>query len=410
MKQTTLSLILLSALFTGTVMAADSPQFRGPNRDGKFPETGLMKSWPADGPPVAWVAKGFGQGHGSVSVVGDSIYVPGRLDDGQGYLFTVGLDGSIKDKASYGTETNEAKSPGARSTPTIDGDRAYIMSGLGVVSCLNVKSGKVLWQVDTFQKFGAPQIRWHIAESILIDGDLAICTPGGKDASLVALNKMTGATVWQTKGLSDKSAYCSPDIIEHGGKRIVITMTAAYVVGVDVTNGEVLWTHEHETKYDIHGTTPVYADGMVYYSAGYGSGGGMIELSADGTKVTQKWKDMNIDCQHHGIVLLDGYLYATSQKGKKLWCLDLKTGDVMWSADEITQAVVEYADGMLYTYEGPQAGVVSLVKATPQGYERTGSFKFTAGNSEHWAHPTIANGRMYIRRGDTVVAYDIAAK
>lgn len=403
-------MVLVCTMGVGMAVASDSPQFRGPNRDGKFPETGLMKSWPEGGPPVAWVKKGFGQGHGSVSVVGDTIYVPGKLDDGKGYIFAVDLDGTVIGKATYGPETDEKRSPGARSTPTIDGNRAYIMSGLGVVSCLDTRDGRLLWQVDTFSKFNAPQIRWHIAESVLVDGNLVICTPGAKNAALVAFNKMTGETVWRTEGFSDESAYCSPDIIEHGGKRIVLTMTAKYVVGVDVTNGKVLWKHEHETKYDVHGTTPVYEDGMIYYSAGYGSGGGMIELSDDGTSVTQKWTDMNVDCQHHGIVLKDGYIYATGQTkdNRKLWCLDLETGKVMWSTDEITQGVVEYADGMLYVYEGPKAGIVSIVKASPKGYERTGSFELTEGNSEHWAHPTIANGRMYLRRGDVVVAYDIA--
>ena len=395
----------------GTAFAADSPQFRGPNRDGIFPEKDLLKQWPTDGPKVSWVTTGIGNGYASASVVGDSIYVPGMLDDNQGYVFVLDLDGVIKGKIHYGTETEDDQAPGPRSTPTIDGDRLYLMSGVGVVYCLSTESKKKLWEVNTVKAFGAEIITWSIAESLLIDGNNVICTPGGSDASVVALNKMTGETVWKTEGLSDPSAYCSPDIIEHGGRRIIVTMTAKYVVGIDAKTGQVLWKHKHETEYDIHGVTPVYADGMLYYTGGYGSGGGMIELSSDGSSVTSKWTDKNLDCQHHGVVLIDGYIYGAShEKRGKLNCLELKTGKLMWSTDEIKQGVTVSADGMIYTYEGPSRGIVSLVKATPEKYDRTGSFKVREGTDKHWAHPTISGGRLYIRHGDTLIAYDISAK
>ncbi|MFO7973832.1 MAG: PQQ-binding-like beta-propeller repeat protein [Candidatus Hydrogenedentota bacterium] len=401
--------ILVVVLIGSMAWGADSPRFRGPNRDGKFPETGLLKEWPEDGPPIVWAANGIGEGYASPSIVGDTVYVPG-MQDGQGVLFVLDLAGNIKGRHPYGPETTTKQAPGPRSTPTIDGDRLYLISGLGLVTCFQLPDCEILWQVDIIKRFEGKMITWSLAESPLIDGDNLICTPGGPDASVVALNKMTGDTVWTSKGWSEPSAYCSPDVFEVGGRRIIVTMTAKSVVGLDAATGEVLWSHFHETDYDIHAVTPVLEGRMLYYTAGYGSGGGMLLLSEDGSSITPKWSDKNLDCQHHGIVLLDGYIYGTGHKGSKLICLELETGKLMWETREVRQGVVIYADGMLYVYEGPRTGVVSLVKATPEGFARTGAFKVTQGGGNHWAHPVISGKRLYIRHGDALIAYDIAEK
>ncbi len=410
-RYSSLCTAMIVLLPLGMAMATDSPQFRGMNRDGKYIETGLLKAWPEGGPPLAWRVDGLGEGYASVSVVDGVVYVPGMLEGNQGYLTALALDGATLWKAPYGEETQDKQAPGARSTPTIDGDRIYLLSGLGVLYCLSVDGGKPVWQADILKRFDGRNIEWSLAESVVVDEERVYCTPGGPDASVVALDKMNGETVWTSTGLSDVSAYCSPDIIEHGGRRILVTMTAKYVVGIDAGTGEVLWTHEHPTRYDIHAVTPVYQDGMLYYTGGYKSGGGMLRLSEDGSEVTPVWEDKNLDCQHHGVVLKDGYIYGTAhQLGRELLCLELATGKVMWRTDEISQGAVVYADGMLYVYEGPSAGVVSLVKATPEKFERTGSFEIEEGRAKHWAHPTIANGRLYIRRGELLFAYDIEAK
>ena len=402
----------LALTLAGVAGAADSPQFRGPNRDGKFPEEGLLKEWPAGGPPVTWVTEGLGKGYASPSIVGDTIYLPGMLDANRGFLFVLDTAGNVKKKVPYGDETKDKQAPGSRSTPTIDGDRLYIISGFGVVTCFQLPACEIVWQVDTLKRFNGKNVSWSIAESLLVDGDRLICTPGGSNASVVALDKMTGDTIWTSKGLSEASAYCSPDVFELGDRRLIVTMTAKVVAGLDAETGKVLWTHEHETDYDIHAVTPVFADGMLYYTAGYKSGGGMLQLSADGSSATPVWTDKTLDCQHHGVVLLDGYIYGTGHgSSRDLICLELKSGKVMWTSEKaIRQGVVIYADGMLYVYEGPKEGVVSLVKATPKGFERTGSFTVTQGTDKHWAHPAIANGMLYVRHGNALIAYNIAAR
>ncbi|MFA6242631.1 MAG: PQQ-binding-like beta-propeller repeat protein [Candidatus Hydrogenedentales bacterium] len=399
------------AIAAGIAYAGDSPQFRGPNRDGNFDEKGLLKAWPENGPPVAWVARGLGRGFSSASVAQGKVYVTGMQDDQVGNVFVLNADGTIEKRIACGPETVEKQAPGTRSTPTIDGDRLYVISGLGTLYCIDLTKGEKQWEVNVLERFGGENSIWHVAESVLVDGKRVICTPGGKDATLVALDKLTGETIWTTKGLEDKTSYCSPTIITHQGRRILTTVTGRYVVGADADSGALLWSFAHKAPYDIHGVTPLYKDGLLYYVGGDGAGGGALELSADGASVTSKWTDENLDCLHHGVVLVDGYLYGTGYRGGgRLVCLEMATGKLMWSTEEVRIAAVVYADGMLYTYEGPKTGIVSLVKATPTGFERTGRFEVSDGEDQHWAHPTIANGRLYIRHGDVLIAYDVARK
>lgn len=402
--------MLMLVLMACVCDAADSPQFRGLNRDGRFDEQGLLKAWPEGGPAVAWVAKGFGKGYSSVSVVNGKIYVTGMADDENAYVFVLNVDGAVERKIRYGKEIVTEETSGARSTPTLDGDRLYVMSELGVVCCLDLKRDTVVWELNVLEKFGGKNNEWSLAESVLIDGDRLICTPGGPDAGIVALNKMTGETIWTVKGLSDMAAYCSPCIVKHNGRRLILTETSKLVVGADADTGQLLWTHEHLTEWDVHAVTPLYSNGLIYYTAGYGSGGGALELSPDGSSVTVKWTDKTLDCQHHGVVLVDGYLFGTGHRKQFLSCLDMATGKVMWSAKEIRQGAVVFADGMLYIYEGPKSGIVSLVKAVPTGFERTGQFTVTEGSGQHWAHPVISGGRLYVRHGDALVAYDLMGK
>lgn len=394
-----------------TAHAGDASQFRGPNRDGQYDEKGLLKTWPEGGPTRLWEVNCIGKGYASPSVVDGTIYVPGMLDANNGYLFALDMNGKELWRLNYGAETEDSQAPGARSTLTVDGPAGYLISGLGVVYKIDLPGHKVAWQVDMMERFRGEQIQWTIAESPLVDDKYVYCTPGGPDASIAALDKRTGETVWTTKGLSDKSAYCSPNIIVHNGHRILVTMTARLVVGVNPDTGAVLWTHEHPTDYDIHASTPVYADGKVYFVAGSKSGGGVLELSEDGSKAALKWSDTQMDTFHGGVVLKNGYIYGTAhESAREMLCLALDSGKIMWRTPEVTESAIVYADGMLYSYEGPKSGRVNLIRATPDGFERAGQFKITQGTAKHWAHPVIAGGRLYIRRGEYLWAYDVAEK
>lgn len=404
--------LFLGLLLVSSVFAADAPQFRGADRTGVFDESGLLKTWPETGPPLAWAAKGIGEGFSSALVRDGRVYVTGTLEDQDSYLFILDLEGNIVEKIAYGKETTAATAPAARSTPTLDGDQVYLLSGLGDVYCIDLPTKKTLWSVNILERFRGPNNEWHLAESLLIDGDYVICTPGGEDAVMAALDKKSGDTVWITKGMTDMTAYVAPLLVTHQGRRIILTETSKYLICVDAETGTLLWKHDHPTQYDIHAVTPIYKDGSIYYVAGYKSGGGRLALSADATSYTVDWLDTELDCQHHGVVLVDGYLYGTSHHrgGGQMTCLDWATGKVQWTSREITAGATVFADGMLYVYEGPKKGIVSLVKPSPTGLERTGFFEVTEGTKEHWAHPTIANKRLYIRHGDALLCYDLEQK
>lgn len=390
--------------------AADSPQFRGPNRDGIFPAENLLQSWPEGGPALLWTAEGIGEGYSSAAVAGGTIYITGMLEDEQGYLFALDEQGQIKWKTAYGPETLDKQATGARSTPTVDGDRVYVQSGLGLVTCFKADDGEHLWQVDTKKVFHGEVVTWAFSESLLVDDERVFVTPGGPDASVVALDKLTGETVWTTKGFSEPSAYCSPMLFTFGERRVVVTMTAKSVVGIDRDTGTVLWTHPHETDYDIHAVSPVRSGDIIYYTAGYGSGGGALKVSADGSSITPLWQDDNLDCQHHGVVLVDGYIYGTAMQQRALMCLELATGKLMWSTRDIGVGNTVYADDRLYVYEGPRSGLVHLLDVSPEGFEQKGVIEIPRARDKHWAHPAIANQRLYIRYDGKLYAFDIAEK
>ncbi|MBN2314112.1 MAG: PQQ-binding-like beta-propeller repeat protein [Sedimentisphaerales bacterium] len=409
MKRTTFFSILPAMIvLVAGVRGADCPRFRGPDGDGLFPESGLLKQWPQSGPKLAWSIAKLGQGFSSAVVVDGTIYVTGMDAQNEGYLIALNLDGSPKWKVPYGLEIPK-KGPavaGTRGTPNINGGQIFLMTGYAKLITFDLKTGKLMKAVDLLELSGAKQARFGFAECVLIDGRKVICTPGGPDASLMALDRKTGEKIWQTKGLSQEAAYCSARLIRYGGRRFIITLMKEGIVAVDPETGKMLWQHEQLNRYGVRPTPPLYADGCIYFCAGGGSGGVQLALADDGLGVTEKWTDKTLDPQMHGVVLVDGCIYGTAQSANRgLVCLDWKTGNVMWNAPEVKMASVVSADGMLYVYG--EDGIVRLVKPSREAFTPVGQFTVTQGAEQHWAHPTIANGRLYIRHGDALMAYDI---
>ncbi|MCP4711636.1 MAG: PQQ-like beta-propeller repeat protein, partial [Planctomycetes bacterium] len=407
---------IMFSSFCSVSFAQNWDQFRGPTRNGKSAETGFLKVWPESGPQELWSFDELGAGYSTAMIVDDTIYVTGIEGDGRstaapakGLLFALDMNGNLKWKVNYGGEANRkigANYPGPRTTPTYDNGKLYLMSGLGVISCHDAKNGEKIWSVDTLEKYHGKNIKWAIAESVLIDRDNVICTPGGKDASIVALNKNTGQTIWTSKGLSDLSGYCSPIIIKRGPNRLLVTMLAKSVVAVNPDDGVKYWEFPHEVSYDINANTPLHYDGCLYYSNGYRHGGFMIELSPDGADYTKKWTEETLDVHHGNVIELFGNIYGA---GSRSWiCLDFKTGRIKKDEKGVGKGSVTYADGMLYCYG--ERGTLGLAKVTPDGFEFVSQFKITKGTKEHWAHPVVHNGRLYIRHGDTLMCYDIKAK
>ncbi len=376
--------------------------------DGIFTETGLLKQWPADGLKPLWCKTGLGDGYSSAVVADGTVYVTGMDGEQQGFLYAYGVDGTLKWKLGYGPELAK-RGPsvaGTRGTPTVDRDRIYVMTGFAKLVIIDTKTHEAIKTVDLIERFGAQQARFGFAESVLVDGKQVICTPGGPDASLVALDRNTGETIWQSRGLGQATGYCSARVVENKGQKVILTMLANEAVGVDAGTGKVVWQHEYPHRAGVQPNPPLYNDGMVYISSGMGTGGAMLALAGDGTGETPKWTDKTLDCQMQGTVLLDGCIYGTAQSGNRgLVCLDWKTGKPLWNAPVTKQGIVEAADGMLYVYG--QDGTMYLVQPGKDSFKLISQFQITAGTNEHWAHPTIANGVLYIRHGDALMAYDI---
>jgi len=417
--------VLLALIFpvASTCLGVDWPQFRGPNRDGKSPETGLLKRWPEGGPRLLWSVGGLGIGFSSVAVADGYVYTTGMVGkDKLGVVFAFNLDGHLQWIGPYGPEWS-GEHPGTRSTPTVDGDRLYVYSGTGVLVCLDSKTSEQKWALDTLERFNGKNIRWGLSESPLVVDDKVICTPGGEDAALVAVDKMTGDTIWTTKGLSERAAYCSPVLIECTGRRLIVTNVQKSIALVDPDDGNVVCRVPHEKRHDLAAVSPIFKNGLLYVTTGYAREdfpprGMMFKLSSDCTSYELKWTERKLDCHHGGVVLLDGRVHGTNsviygpeskEKDKGTWyCLELESGEIKYEGKLVGKGSVIFADGMLYCYG--ENGKVALVKPTPTGYEMISCFEVTRGSDEHWAHPAISNGRLYIRHGDALMAYDISRK
>ena len=387
---------------------ADWPQFRGPNRDGKSGETGLLKAWPEAGLERLWVVGGLGTGFSGAAVAQGSLYITGMVgEDHEGVLFAFDLAGNPQWKRAYGPEWSD-RYPGTRATPTVDGERIYLLSGTGRLLCFTAATGEVQWSENLVKKFGGIVQPCGFAESVLIEGNKVICTPGGEDACLVALDKSTGETIWTSRGFSQQSAYCSPIVVERGGERWLVTITERSVVGVDMETGRIAWRHpvDPDATDQNHSVSPVYEGGRLYVTSGHGIGGLMLALSPDGRGVEQRWTDETLNCLHGGLVVVDGYVYGANMHGQWV-CLELESGKVMYEADGVGMGSVTYADGMLYCYG--ENGALGLVKASPEGYELSGRIQIEHGEGEHWSHPVIAGGRLYLRHGDALAAYAVTA-
>lgn len=402
------TLMGLSLLTARMSVAAEPywPCFHGPAGDNISTDTGLLKQWPADGPKLVWTAEGMGAGFSSVSLAHGLIYTAGNIDD-KSVVIALGLDG----KKVWETACGDAWTkdyPGTRGTPTIDGDLLYFETPLGDLVCLNAKDGKKIWGLNILEKFAGKNIVWALAESVVIDGEQLICCPFGKKGSIVALDKKTGATVWAGEPVGDPAGYATATVAELDGRRMVLTMSGKALVGVDAANGKLLFRHEHITKYDVNALKPLYSAGHVFISSGYRSGSELVGLSAVGGAVSAKqvWASKDMDNHHGGVILWKGYLYGSSSSGK--WtCYDWETGATKYSDRGVGKGSLTCADGLLYTLS-ESGRKVGLVQPTPDGHKIISEFKIPeGGEGKSWAHPVVCGGRLYIRHGDYLFAYDV---
>ena len=386
----------------------DWPQWRGPERNGISRETGLAVQWPASGPPVIWSATNLGAGYGSMSVSGSRVFVQGRRNNESVVTSLNRADGKVAWTRALGPARDNDQGPGPRGTPTVDGDRLYVLTENGDLASLRAQDGSVLWQRNILQDFGARNIPWLVSESPLIDGGNVIITPGGRNAGMAALDKMTGKTVWVAKELSDEAGYASPIVADVQGVRAIMTLTAEAGVGVRASDGKLLWRYRPVANSTANITTPVVQDNKVFYTSSYGTGGALLALGARDGLLTAQEVYFTRDMQNHhgGVIVLNGYLYGFHNS--IMACLEFATGKQMWRDRSVGKGSLTYADRHFYVLS--EDNVVGLVEATPAGYREKSRFKIADQGWPSWAHPVVSGGRLYIRNQGVMNVYDVRAR
>jgi len=409
-----LLLVILYIVFV-SVTNAQIYQFRGPNRDGKFPESNLLKEWPEGGPELLLEIEGIGDGWSSVISNGKYFYASGKIDN-MDYLTCFDFNGNKHWQVAYGKSWDQSF-PKTRGTPTVEEDRIYIISGVGELVCLNAETGHINWKINVDQDYKADWHVWGVAESPLIVGNKVICSPASALATFVAFDKMTGEEIWKSPGTDGQRSYVSPILRKFNGKDYIIGASASDLFIVDPENGDIrssfnyfdssLW--EWQPRGMIWANSPVVKGNMIFICIGYDYPAKMLKVNDDVTSIEEVYSNMVLDNHHHGLIELDGYLYGSYwvHNNAGNWaCLNWETGEVMYDEQWNSKGQMVYADGLFYVYI-EKGGHVGLVRPDPSGFKVVSSFEVEKGSGPHWSHPYIFDGKMFLRHGDVLMVYSL---
>jgi len=403
--ETTCALLLTLTALTAGVTRGDWPGWRGPDRDGRSPDTGLLSAWPEDGPPMLWQAHAVGKGYSSVAVVKGVVYTTGDVGD---QLMIMALDagtGAVLWTVPQGPAYRRSYG-GSRSTPVVDGNRLYVLGGEGRLTCHDIERREQVW-VRELSAFGGKPGRWGYSESVLIVDDKVIATPGGQ-TGLVALDKRTGADVWRSNA-SFSAHYASPIVIRSGAAAVVVQGTGNGLFAVDAETGRQVWSNGFSAGNTANCPDPVYADGYLFWANGYGKGGVCFTVGhRDGAWVFDEiWQTRDMVCHHGGYVIHQGHVYGNHNAG---WsCVALETGRTVWHEPRaVGKGSICFADGMLYLFS-ERDGRVGLAAASPEAFRLAGQFRVD-GDGPSWAHPVVIDGRLYLRYDTNLYAFDVRSR
>lgn len=389
----------------GDTAGADWPQFLGPNRDNISTEAGLKKRW-SGSPKLLWTARGLGEGYSSVSVARGQIFTMGNVG-GDEMVMSLKLDGGNGLwQVRSGAPFREGQGNGPRSVPTVDGELVYSLGASGDLTCLVAASGEIRWRKNILTEFGGNNIQWGICESVLIDGDRLICTPGGNGATVVALNKQTGNMIWKAAA-GGPAGYASAIATDVGGVRQYVQFTSGGTIGVRAEDGQVLWKDQNSANGTANCSSPVAFGDAVFTASGYGTGGALLHLrSRNGeTQASFAWGTKDMKNHHGGMIVLDGFLYGSNDPGI-LTCIDLKSGKVRWQNRSVGKASLAYVDGNLIVRS--EDGPMALVAAVPTAYNELGRFEPTdRSGRKTWPYPVVSHGKLFLRDQDTLQCYDL---
>lgn len=411
--------LMVISILCQAAIAQKISEWRGPGRSGVYNETGLLKQWPAEGPAMLWEAAELGKGHSSPVIHEGFVFITG-LKEKTEYLSKLSADGKLMWSVAYGRGW-EGSFPDSRCAPTIEEERAYVTSGTGDVACINTADGNIIWKNNLFEKYQGQWGSWGISESLLLIDNKIIFSCGGPLTTTIAVDKLTGETIWQTPSINDTVAYTSPIAVEFAGKKIIINVLEYNLLGIDANTGKILWTHNYlETDSKackevgdwapkINTNTPLYHDGQIYITSGYNHVGAMFQIAPDGNSVSLVWTDHTLDVHHGGVIQIDGYIYGANwlNNSNGNWCcIRWEDGKTMWEQEWNCKGSVISADGMMYLYD-EKKGNLGLVKVNPEKFELVSSFRITKGSGPYWSHPVINNGILYVRHGEILMAFNI---
>jgi outer membrane protein assembly factor BamB len=392
---------------TCAASAADWPQWRGPDRDGRSPEKGLLQEWPAGGPRLLWKTTGLGGGMGSVSGLGNRLFTTGDGPDYSRVLALNAADGKVVWTSSMLSKPG-GDPAGPQGSPAVDGDAVYVLSQFGDVACFDAATGKERWRKSLTQDFGGSLPDWNYSESPLLDGDKLVCTPGGPRGAIVALNKRNGQVLWQSKGFTDPAHHSSLVAATIDGVLQYVQLTARSVAGVDAKTGALLWRGDRAGDTAVV-PTPLYSDHHVYVTSGYNNGCNLFEIRKAGNAFAarQVYAKPEISNHHGGVIKVGAYVYGHCNSGGWI-CQEFLTGRILWKNRGVGKGAVAYADGHLYCRSEGGQGTMALVQATPDAYVEKGRFEQPDRSDKNsWAHPVVAGGRLYLRDQDILLCYDL---
>lgn len=380
-------------------------QWRGENRDGKYQEKDLLKTWPEEGPELLWFNEDLGAGYGSPIITDSALYILASRDS-IAVVVAFDLKGNVKWQKDFGFEWSTSY-PGTRSTPTLIGNLLYVSSGTGEISCLKSENGEILWTKSMLNDFHGKKPIFGYAQSLLINDSIVYAMPGGTDTNIVALNRYNGDIIWISKANGEIPAYNSPKLIDINENQVLVTYSKESFLGIDAKTGKLLWSESFTAKYPNHANTILYEDSAIYTAAPIGHGLLKYKLSDDGSSITKVWHDTIIGNYFGGMIKLADKIYTgAGGRSKYLLMLNANTGEIRDSLETGNGSII-YADGMLYTY-AHKNGKTCLIDS--ETFEIKGSFKVKKGTKEHFSHPVIKNGVLYIRHGNALLAYDIKHK
>ena len=400
-----LPIILLSCQPKSAPLRVENWQWRGENRNGMFlNETDLLKEWSLDGPQLLWYFDGLGEGHTSAAISNGKVYITGMHGDRLMLYVLDTATGRLLKEREVGREWNIDWN-GTRSSVLINDGKLYIFNALGTLYCLDQTTLEEVWKIDLLAELGGRNLRHGMSENPLIVGDKIFMTPGGETHNMVALDKKTGELIWSSPGMGEISSYCSPLFIDSYSVPIVVTNMSAHIIAFNADTGEMLWSYPQQRSWAGNNVNiPIYSDGMVFTTSGYGGGSMMLRLTNGGRDIEPVWKN-NVDNLKGSAIKVGNYLYLSGNQTRGWFCVDWRTGEIIYRIADAGESSVIYADGMLYSYN--YRGIMKLIRPNPKKYELVSSFEVTLGTDHHWAHPIIHQGVLYIRRGNTLMAYKV---